>query len=188
MTWPLVSTGEPRGQGGKQGRAAKGRRAIPPGVAQAVQAEMLAGGSQREVAAKYGVSRDYVRRLSETVKGLDLDHVRTLGKGTPALFTLLTAGAAARALEATERDDPADTTKWTFAAKLAAESQKHIAGQADAAGTTVASFIEALGKAGGGSLSLTVRGTDPEPGDAPIEITAEAIITDPVEDMPDTPG
>ena len=59
MTWDPVSAGtprQPRGKGGKQGRAATGRRAIPPGVRAAVQAEALA---RRSPSAQNGTYRTH---------------------------------------------------------------------------------------------------------------------------------
>ena len=178
MTWSPVSPGEPRGKGGKQGgQGSPGRRAIPPGVETAVQAEALAFtgriGEQAALARKYGVSRDYVKRLAEHVRGTDPDEIMLLKQRLPSRLTILAAGTTEKALEAVERDDAGAATKWTFASKLAVEANRWAQPAADNPGATLLSFIEALGKAGGGSLTVT-----PDP--RPIEITAE-IIQEPVE-------
>jgi hypothetical protein len=145
VTWSPVSTGEPRGKGGKQGRQAKGRRAIPAGVAAAVQAEALEGTrSQKEIARQYGVSRWYVKRLTETVTHTDPDEVAMLKRRLPQRLTILSAAATEKALEAIEDDEPGSATKWTFAAKLATEANRFAQPAADNPGEQLREFIAAL--------------------------------------------
>jgi hypothetical protein len=168
MTWDPVGLGDPRpsggrGKGGKQGRLAKGPRRIPRGVATAVQAMALEGVPQHEIVTSMGVSRWYVKRLTETVQAMDLDQVAILRKRLPQQLTVLAAGAADRAIEAVAANEPGNATKWTFATKLATESGRFAAPAADSPGEQLLQFIAALGQAGGGALIVAPTPTpDPE--------------------------
>lgn len=174
MSWDPVAVGAPResghrGKGGKQGRAATGRKAIPPGVAAAVQAAALDGQGQADIARDWGVSRWYVKRLTETVAATDPDQITTLKRRLPSRLTLLAAGATERAVEAVEKADATGATKWTFAAKLATEANRWAQPAADNPGATLLAFIDALHQAGGGSLTV-----GPTPPALPMGETTES--------------
>jgi hypothetical protein len=135
-------------------------RGIPPGVKAAALADQLAGGrTLAETARSFGIDVLTVRRLAETISGIDPDEVRRIQTGLPALLAVLGGAHAAEALERVH-SDPATAVKSTFGAKLAAEAARLTAPVANNPGGTVLAFIEALGKAGGGSLTV---GATPDP-------------------------
>jgi hypothetical protein len=168
----------------KRGR---GRRAVPPGIKDAIAVRGLAGAKQAELARDFGVSKEFVRRVVEDARSLDLEDVRVLTKALPDMARVNAALALARQREAVEDNEPEVGTRWAFQAKLNSETIRHVhAGQGEA-GTTVLHFIDALKQAGGGALIVA-----PEPGPSPvpvIETTADALEADPPspEDSPDMP-
>jgi len=149
---------------------------VPEGVLVAVQAEALQRsgekGAQVDIARRYGVSRDLVKRLTEEVRGIDPGQVAVLQKGLPGLLTVLSTGMASAAVTALEDGDMQGAMKATFGAKLAVEANRFAGAGAGEAGGTVQAFIEALHRAGGGTL--TVQG--------PVQaIEAEAVPLPPEE-------
>jgi hypothetical protein len=106
-----------------------------------------------------------VKRLAETVNGIDADDVTRIQRGLPKLFALLSASHATEALKRISCD-PAMAVKSTFGAKLAAEAGRLSAPAAENPGATVLAFIQALGQAGGGSLTMGAQ-PDPPPADLP---------------------
>ena len=148
MTWDPVSAGEPRGKGGKQGRQAKGRRAIPKGVATAVQAEALARkgepGAITEIAERYGVGRWYVANLAKTARMTDPDQVAVLRRTIPSRMTVAVAGFTEQVIESLAEGDVGTATKAMFGAKLGSEAIRHMQPAAENPGATIQAFIQAL--------------------------------------------
>ena len=186
MTWDPVSAGtprQPRGKGGKQGRAATGRRAIPPGVRAAVQAEALARagepGAQTAIAEAHGVSRWYVARLMKDASGTDPEAILTLRKALPDRLTVMAAGFVEAGIEALAEGDVGTATKSAFGAKLNVESMRHLTAGAGEAGGTVQAFIDALHRAGGGTLTVAVEG--------PVTVEAEVTAVHPASPEDQTP-
>ena len=172
MTWDPVGLGDPRpsgprGKGGKQGRQAPGFRKIPPGVAVAVQAAALEGQPQAEIARQYGVSRWYVKRLSETVAETDPDQVAMLKKRLPQRLTILGAALTEDALQHLEHGNTGAAIKATFGAKLAVEANRWAQPAADNPGEQLLQFIAAL------QVNVTVNGTP-----APETVDAESVVSD----------
>lgn len=191
MTWSPVSAGEsrdpfagPRGKGGKQGRQAKGPRAIPPGIEAAVSAAVLDGSlRQKDIAEAYGVSRWYVARLAATVVNADPEQMRVIRQRLPDRMALLAASHTEEALSALEDGRLGDATKATFGAKLAIEANRHAQPMANGAGGSLLNFIEALNQAGGGTLTVGPAPPEPPPPVA-IDVTAAVESPEPLEDIP----
>jgi hypothetical protein len=140
--------------GRKQGRG------IPPGVKAAALADQLAGGRTiAETARAFGLDPLTVKKLADTVSGINSEDVVRIERGLPRLFAVLAAGHATEALKRVEAD-PALSVKSTFGAKLAAEAGRLVAPAAGNPGGSVLAFIQALHLAGGGSLTV---GTSQEP-------------------------
>ncbi len=121
----------------------KGLR-IPPGVKAAALADQLAGSRTiAETARSFGLDPLTVKKLAETVAGIDPEAVKRIQIGLPRLLTVLAASHATEALERVHTD-PATAVKSTFGAKLAAEAGRLAAPAADNPGATVLAFIESL--------------------------------------------
>jgi hypothetical protein len=145
-------------------------RGIPPGVKAAALADQLAGGrTLAETARAFGIDPLTVKRLSQTVSGIDPEDVLRIQRGLPRLFAVLAAGHATEALERVH-SDPATAVKSTFGAKLAAEAGRLTTPVAENPSATVLAFIEALHRVGGGSLTV---GHSPGAPGAVLEATAE---------------
>ena len=131
-------------------------RGIPPGVKAAALADQLAGGrTLADTARSYGIDVVTVRRLAESVSGIDPEAVVRIQRGLPQLFALLAAGHANEAL-ARVSSDPAMAVKSTFGAKLAVEAGRLTGPSADSPGQTLMALITALNESGGGSLTVAV--------------------------------
>jgi hypothetical protein len=131
-------------------------RGIPPGVKAAALADQLAGGrTLADTARSYGIDVLTVRRLAESVSGIDPEAVLRIQRGLPQLFALLAAGHANEALTRVT-SDPAMAVKSTFGAKLAVEAGRLIGASADSEGRTMLELIKALNEAGGGSVTVAV--------------------------------
>lgn len=155
----------------------KGLR-IPPGVKAAALADQLAGGRTIAATARsFGLDPLTVKKLAETVACIDPEAVKRIQVGLPRLLTVLAASHATEALERVHTD-PATAVKSTFGAKLAAEAGRLTAPAADNPGATLLSFIEALNRAGGGSLTV---GPSQEPPSPVIEAVAEFQVLLPAE-------
>ena len=156
----------------------KGLR-IPPGVKAAALADQLAGGRTiAETARSFGLDPLTVKKLAETISGIDPEEVRRIQAGLPHLLTVLAASHASEALDRVHTD-PATAVKSTFGAKLAAEAGRLAVPAVQNAGATVMAFIEALNRAGGGSLTVG-RPLDPS---SPV-LEAEAVSDDEPQVLP----
>lgn len=194
MTWSPVSPGEsrsrakvsteypkgPRGKGGKQtGKGdSPGKRHIPPLVKATAVALLEAGEmKQAEIARGLGISRDLVHRLALTADDISRADVAAITKGLPAMLKVATAQFAEKTIELLSEGKYGDATKTMFGAKLGTEATRWAQPASETAGGTVLNFIEALGQAGGGTLTVgpaLPRGPEPTP-DPLIETTAEVV-------------
>jgi hypothetical protein len=173
LAWgPAGRNGAAGNKGGRRAHADRGqtgKRAIPAGVALGVQAAALAGTqTAQEIAAQWGVSTAYVATMARVVKGLDPEAIATVTRGIPSLLRVATAGFAQATVTALERKDYRTATQTMFGAKLGTEATRWAATGAGEAGGTVLAFIEALGQAGGGKVTVEVG----PPPDAPRPLQA----------------
>jgi hypothetical protein len=81
------------------------------------------------------------------------------------------AGGAGREIEAIEANDPADATKWAFTSKLQTESNRWADKIGDGTGATMLDLIKTLNAVGGGSVTVSVTGSEPG-GEPVIEVEA----------------
>src|SRR5262249_30600326 len=81
--------------------------------------------------------------LAETISGIDLNEVRRIQQGLPALFAVLSARHAVEAL-GRAASDPATAVKSTFGAKLAAEAGRLTVPAADRPGLQIMAFVRSL--------------------------------------------
>src|SRR5262245_15482370 len=115
------------------------KRSIPAGVKDAVVALAIDGKTpKREIARKFGLDVQTVRRLAAGVKDLDPGMIDTLKRSLPRTLTILAAGHAARAIESL--DDPQASVRHTFGAKLAVEAARVAQPSAETPGATVLTF------------------------------------------------
>ena len=146
---------------------AKAGRGVPPGVKAAALADVMAGGrSISETARNFGLDPLTVKKLADTVSGINGEDVLRIERGLPRLFAVLAAEHATEALKRV-RSDPASAVRSTFGAKLAAEAGRLSTPAGEHPGRAVLAFVQ--------SLAVVAPPAPAEPAPV-IETTAEAVV------------
>ena len=123
----------------------KTKRLIPPGVQDAVRAlalggEMLPG----KIAQLYGVDVAVVRKLAESVSGINVEHVAALKRSLPGLMTIAAVHHVSESIERAH-SDPSLAAKSMFAAKMAVEAGKMSLPGSDRPGMQILNWTVNLG-------------------------------------------
>ena len=123
----------------------KTKRLIPPGVQDAVRAlalggEMLPG----KIAQLYGVDVTVVRKLAESVSGINVEHVAALKRSLPGLMTIAAVHHVSESIERAH-SDPSLAAKSMFAAKMAVEAGKMSLHGSDRPGMQILNWTVNLG-------------------------------------------
>jgi hypothetical protein len=95
------------------------------------------------LAERYGISRQSVDAMAETLRGIDLQAVSAVKAGLPALYALAAARHGLLNLQHAEKD-PVRALKHAVAGKFSAETARVLAPTAERPGLVALTLIQTL--------------------------------------------